>query len=563
MYAQMGYGTPIYEPKDTDLLALFPITPQDGVDPVEAAAAVAANRQRRLDRGVDGSPDACDMYRARRTRSAGSEPGRAVFLLRRHDLSLFEEGSIATLTASSSATCSASSRSKAARARRHAAAGRVRENLSRPPTASSWKGTPRQIRPAAAGRHDPNRSSGCPGANTDACLRSLKGGLDFTKDDGTSTRSRSCIGAPPPFLNCMEGVTGFGGSGRGQGTYLQHHGPARGGMYRRAELARSSARSGDVDLVIGVRPSVDLQRRAERQSFTCTAQALARYAQKIAWRFVPVSPNGSASRASITCMRSAVGKLRRRSDTVQATTRLPRREDRGRSARGLDFEQDWARCARSCRSPPAHSRGQITSCSTSFGDTSFCSSAAHHRHPMGIQAAPSQPPSRSRRWCWRATKARHPEEARSSADGAKRCSRCAPRWIRGGEVSFNYASTDTSDFHAHAVGGLKFILRTKYGGIMALTQGNLSFLRELTMSRSSGKSSIASTRVGVAIDTRTTAIRAYVLGMYGAPIVRSSRRGRIMQELAACRKTFPQYYIRRHGVRLTHGRRIDHACFIA
>ena len=40
-YAQMGYWDSDYEPKDTDVLALFRITPQDGVDPIEAAAAVA------------------------------------------------------------------------------------------------------------------------------------------------------------------------------------------------------------------------------------------------------------------------------------------------------------------------------------------------------------------------------------------------------------------------------------------------------------------------------------------------------------------------------------------
>src|ERR1700682_1562335 len=40
-YAQMGYWDAGCEPKDTDLLALFRITPQEGVDPVEAAAAVA------------------------------------------------------------------------------------------------------------------------------------------------------------------------------------------------------------------------------------------------------------------------------------------------------------------------------------------------------------------------------------------------------------------------------------------------------------------------------------------------------------------------------------------
>jgi len=40
-YRQMGYWEPDYEPKETDLIALFRVTPQDGVDPIEAAAGVA------------------------------------------------------------------------------------------------------------------------------------------------------------------------------------------------------------------------------------------------------------------------------------------------------------------------------------------------------------------------------------------------------------------------------------------------------------------------------------------------------------------------------------------
>ncbi|WP_413243247.1 hypothetical protein, partial [Pseudomonas ogarae] len=35
----MGYWEPNYEPKDTDVIALFRVTPQDGVDPTEACAA--------------------------------------------------------------------------------------------------------------------------------------------------------------------------------------------------------------------------------------------------------------------------------------------------------------------------------------------------------------------------------------------------------------------------------------------------------------------------------------------------------------------------------------------
>ena len=38
-YAKMGYWDANYAVKTTDLLALFRITPQPGVDPVEAAAA--------------------------------------------------------------------------------------------------------------------------------------------------------------------------------------------------------------------------------------------------------------------------------------------------------------------------------------------------------------------------------------------------------------------------------------------------------------------------------------------------------------------------------------------
>ena len=40
-YRKMGYYEPDYEPKDTDIIACFRVTPQEGVDPIEASAAVA------------------------------------------------------------------------------------------------------------------------------------------------------------------------------------------------------------------------------------------------------------------------------------------------------------------------------------------------------------------------------------------------------------------------------------------------------------------------------------------------------------------------------------------
>jgi ribulose-bisphosphate carboxylase large chain len=40
-YGRRGYWEPDYVPKGTDVICLFRITPQDGVDKIEATAAVA------------------------------------------------------------------------------------------------------------------------------------------------------------------------------------------------------------------------------------------------------------------------------------------------------------------------------------------------------------------------------------------------------------------------------------------------------------------------------------------------------------------------------------------
>jgi len=46
-YRDMGYWQPDYEPKDTDIITCFRVTPQEGVDPIEASAAVAGSLRRR------------------------------------------------------------------------------------------------------------------------------------------------------------------------------------------------------------------------------------------------------------------------------------------------------------------------------------------------------------------------------------------------------------------------------------------------------------------------------------------------------------------------------------
>ena len=65
-YAKMGYWDPDYVVKETDVLALFRVTPQPGVDPIEASAAVAGESSTATWTVVwTDLLTACDLYRAK------------------------------------------------------------------------------------------------------------------------------------------------------------------------------------------------------------------------------------------------------------------------------------------------------------------------------------------------------------------------------------------------------------------------------------------------------------------------------------------------------------------
>src|ERR1700724_4744322 len=101
-YRQMGYWEPDYVPKATDTVCLFRITPQDGVDPIEAAAAVAGESSTATWTVVwTDRLTACDNYRAKayKVLPVPNNPGQ-YFAWVAYDIILFEEGSLANMTAS-------------------------------------------------------------------------------------------------------------------------------------------------------------------------------------------------------------------------------------------------------------------------------------------------------------------------------------------------------------------------------------------------------------------------------------------------------------------------------
>ena len=108
-YAEMGYWEPDYEPKDTDVLGAFRITPQEGVDAIEAAAAVAGESSTATWTVVwTDRLTPYEHYQAKAYRVDAVPGTRAVLRVHRDDLDLFEEGSIANSPRRSSATSSVS-----------------------------------------------------------------------------------------------------------------------------------------------------------------------------------------------------------------------------------------------------------------------------------------------------------------------------------------------------------------------------------------------------------------------------------------------------------------------
>src|SRR5229473_3355981 len=208
-YKKMGYWEPDYEPKDTDIIALFRVTPQDGVDPIEASAAVAGESSTATWTVVwTDRLTAAEKYRAKcyRVDPVPNSPGQ-YFAYIAYDLDLFENGSIANLSASIIGNVFGFKPLKALRL----------EDMRLPVAyVKTFQG------PAT-------------GIVVD---EALKGGLDFTKDD-ENINSQPFMHWRERFLYCMEAVNkAQAASGEIKGTYLNVTAGTMEDMYERAEFAK-------------------------------------------------------------------------------------------------------------------------------------------------------------------------------------------------------------------------------------------------------------------------------------------------------------------------------------
>ena len=255
-YAKMGYWDADYEPKDTDVIALFRITPQDGVDPIEAAAAVAGESSTATWTVVwTDRLTACELYRAKAYR-VDPVPGQhpdSTFAYIAYDLDLFEEGSIANLTASIIGNVFGFKPLKALRLEDMRIPVAYLKTFQGPATGIvvERERLDKFGRPLLGATTKPKL--GLSGKNYGRVVyEALKGGLDFVKDD-ENINSQPFMHWRDRFLFCMEAVNkASAATGEVKGHYLNVTAGTMEDMYERAEFAKELGSAIImIDLVIG------------------------------------------------------------------------------------------------------------------------------------------------------------------------------------------------------------------------------------------------------------------------------------------------------------------------
>jgi len=352
-YAEMGYYQPDYTPKETDILCAFRLTPQEGVEPIEAGAAVAGESSTATWTVVwTDRLSAYEHYQAKCYR-VDRVPGADQYIAYiAYDLDLFEEGSIANLAASIIGNVFSFKALRAVRL----------EDMRIPPHyARTFQGPPHGIvmereylnkygRPLLGATVKPKL--GLSARNYGRVVyEALRGGLDFTKDD-ENINSQPFMRWRDRFLYCMEGVNrAQAATGEIKGHYLNVTAGTMEEMYERAEFAREL---GSViimiDLVIGYTAIQSMSKWARKHGVllhlhraghgTYTRQKTHGVNFRVISKWMRLAGVDHLHAGTI------VGKLEGDPNSVQgyyATLRADKLAPN--PLQGLYFEQDWASLA--------------------------------------------------------------------------------------------------------------------------------------------------------------------------------------------------------------------------
>ncbi len=458
-YKKMGYWDADYEPKDTDIIALFRITPQEGVDPEEAAAAVAGESSCATWTVVwTDRLTACDMYRAKAYR-IDPVPGSPdqYFAYIAYDLDLFEAGSIANLTASIIGNVFGFKAVKGLRLEDMRIPVAYVKTFDGPPTGIvvERERLDKYGRPLLGATTKPKL--GLSGRNYGRVIyEALKGGLDFVKDD-ENINSQPFMHWRDRFLYAMEAVNrASAATGEVKGHYLNVTAATMEDMYERANFARElGSNIVMIDLVIGYTAIQSMSKWARRNDMLLHLHRAGHST------YTRQKNHGVSFRVIAKWMRLAgvdhihsgtvVGKLEGDPRVVAGiydTLREP--VTRKNLEHGIFFDQDWASTKKvmPVASGGIHA-GQMHQLLTYLGeDVVLQFGGGTIGHPDGIQAGATA----NRVALETMVKARN--EGRDiwneGPDILKKAARhCGPLQVAldtWKDVTFNYASTDTVDY---------------------------------------------------------------------------------------------------------------------
>jgi ribulose-bisphosphate carboxylase large chain len=454
----MGYWQPDYEPKPTDILAAFRITPQAGVDPVEAGAAVAGESSTATWTVVwTDRLSAYEHYQAKcyRVDPVPTAEGQYIAYIA-YDIDLFEEGSIANLTSSIIGNVFGFKALKALRL----------EDL-RIPThyVKTFPGPPHGIvmerehlnkygRPLLGATVKPKL--GLSARNYGRVVyEALRGGLDFTKDD-ENINSQPFMRWRDRFLYCIEAVhRAEEMTGEIKGHYMNVTAATMEDMYERAEFAKEI---GSViimqDLTIGYTAMASMSKWARKNGMILHLHR-AGYATGARQKNHGVNFRVIAKWCRLLGVDhihagTVVGKLEGDPNIIAGyydTLRLDHVE--ADMTKGLYFDQDWAAMpgVMPVASGGIHA-GQMHQLLHYLGeDVVLQFGGGTIGHPMGIAAGATA----NRVALEAMVKARN-EGRDYYAEGsdilnaaAQRCPELQVALDTWGDITFNYESTDTPD----------------------------------------------------------------------------------------------------------------------